>query len=442
MSVIPSVVAARRARFYRSIGAPPVDPPPDPPPPDGGVELLGVGSASDSLTTYPITAATTAGDYYVDPNAGTNGSGTFASPFNNLQSAINAASGGQTILVRAGTLAPSTRYNIGKSGLRIWNYGTERPILSGSNLGTLNGASRILRLTATNIHIKGFEVINVKQHTDSSSDQGVLMESGAGGSLVEDVWMHDCPGGSFYMFAVNNARYQDCVFWNNGNVDEAHTNVADGFVTTGEGDDNVFVRCFSAHAPDDGFDMWSGRRHTFKDCGVYRTGYYYNGNLAGDGGGYKMGGHSNSGDGTLRGCIAIANRNVGLNNNDARPGPTAYINNTTVQHGTGLRTDNVVGTVARNNISVGNSTNYQTGQSNVVYENNSWNLGVNTTAAAMFGDPDAYDWSLVPGSPCIGSGVGGENLGASTIALRITKAWMTHVLASGPRLSPSEIHGV
>lgn len=76
-------------------------------------------------------------DIYVSPTG--NGSGTSISPYGSIQSAVNAAAAGDTILLRAGTYKPTTNIQITKSGTRtapitLRSYENEKVILDGESL--------------------------------------------------------------------------------------------------------------------------------------------------------------------------------------------------------------------------------------------------------------------------------------------------------------------
>jgi pectin methylesterase-like acyl-CoA thioesterase len=76
-------------------------------------------------------------DIYVSPSG--IGSGSQASPFGSIQAAVNAASAGDIILLRAGTYKPTTNIQITKSGtstspITLRSYQEEKVILDGESL--------------------------------------------------------------------------------------------------------------------------------------------------------------------------------------------------------------------------------------------------------------------------------------------------------------------
>jgi hypothetical protein len=84
-----------------------------------------------------LIASSQAKDIYVSPTG--TGSGTSTSPYGSIQSAVNAAVAGDTILLRAGTYKPTTNIQITKSGTRtapitLRSYQKEKVILDGESL--------------------------------------------------------------------------------------------------------------------------------------------------------------------------------------------------------------------------------------------------------------------------------------------------------------------
>lgn len=394
--------------------------------------LLGVGSASTSLTEYPKTGPVTSGDWYVDPNAATNGDGTQESPFDNLEDALEAVRDGQRVIVRAGTLTLERGLNRSATwanGIEVFAYGTERPVIDMSGIGT----SRALSMRGAREHWKGFEFVD--------GAGGVIIVTGSH-YTVEDCWAHrvgttGVGGGMFYVFGHTNTGtvFQDCAIWRVGDGRSTSTNTPDCFkihASYGTPDQvasgHAIVRCFAANGPDDNYDLFYGKHNRVLDSVAYRAGKHYTGYNGADGTGFKMGsGNTNVGGNTARGCIAIGNKNVGINSNFATSLPTNVINCTVVLDDFRSIRAPAAGSDVRNNLvhSNGREPDAVTGS------HNSWNApedaGGNANfpiGSPSFADAGAFDWSLAGSSVAIGAADDGGNLGASTVALEIAREWL------------------
>jgi pectin methylesterase-like acyl-CoA thioesterase len=76
-------------------------------------------------------------DFYVSPSG--TGSGSQSAPYESIQAAVNVASAGDVILLRAGTYKPTTNIQITKSGtatspITLRSYQEEKVILDGESL--------------------------------------------------------------------------------------------------------------------------------------------------------------------------------------------------------------------------------------------------------------------------------------------------------------------
>jgi hypothetical protein len=269
---------------------------------------------------------------------------------------------------------------------------------------------------------------------------------------LEDMWVSHCLGDGIYIAnfgsGARNNLIQDCAVWRLGDGTTTGTNVPDCIVCTGNTStptqDNIIARCFVANGPDDGIDLFRGRGIRIYDSVAYDCGRYWNGNSAGDGNGFKMGGgDNNSGDNWAVGCFALDNDADGFTHNEA-----ANTSNTD---------PNIVFAFCT---SVGNSTGFDIGGDQLTHRN-LWRDGiafgntsigyigdealeVRTTRTLSIADPEfasvlAKDYSLANTSTCIGvailEGIGNsleaqpttgtaDNLGASEVALEIAKEWL------------------
>lgn len=397
--------------------------------------LLGVGSYSDSLSTYPPTGPVTTGDWYVDIDNGTDstasGNGTsHGSPLRTISYAISVASTGDTILVMSGDYAISTSLRP-KQGQKIFGYGTERPRLIRGPF--ISGASNNYHfyVTEDDVHVKGFELVGGIDNTGNSHSSLVVRVNEATGVAFEDIVSHSGQTGAMMFYNTTDCMALDCISIGCSGAGSG-SNRPDGFMgsgTVGVLNDNLkFIRCLSANVGDDGTDFYYAKNSHVIDCVTIATNYSpVNGsNLGGDGNGFKMGGASGAGPNHLRGSIAVYCRGQGLNHNSTSVSGNTYINNTSLHNYIGMISDS--GSSPANttrNLVLGNDS--RNGEVNTAGPRtyNSWNLGI-TYSSAEFSDPANGDWSLLPNSDAIGAGPSGENLGASEVALSLLKKWWNH----------------
>jgi hypothetical protein len=416
--------ATRRRRQPGPAAPVPPGPPPDPDP-EEPTTLLGVGSGTDSFSLWPRSEQTTTGDWYVDPNAGTNGSGTLGDPFNNLGSAFSAVSDGQRILVRGGALSISStisRNTNWATGIEVWGYGDERPIIDRGGSGDLLSFGG----SARREHWRGFEFRNAGRFTVFITGSDIT---------IEDCWGHNGTSNGFYIFGANPTGnvVQDCVAWNIGSASGTGIDV---FKCAGPDSSNrnqggnAFVRCFARWGSDDNFDLFNSHDNLIVDCVSHRAGYHWDGSSevsVGNGSGFKLGdgnSPSNPGGNTIRGSLAIQNKLHGITHNFT-PGPTPIIKCTSIFNtwvGYQLHTESSFWS----NIAYGNGGPAD-GKSSGSIEgaHNTWNLGITDPKFAGAG---VRDYSLAQDSPCLDVAHDGGHLGASWAALELAKAWLPKAL--------------
>lgn len=416
--------------------------------PGGGGEpsetLLGVGSVSTSLVDYPKTGPVTVGDWYVDPNAGTNGSGSLASPFNNMGSAFSAASGGDTILVKAGTINLTTRITRTTSyseanPLKVFAYGTDRVTLDGSSIPSGSTSSQILRFanTASWEHWKGFNFVNGKGIGVAVLAPNIKLED----CYFHDITVNDTVGGAALRIqdgTSTNCILQDLVFWRIGDPTNGSlgTNQPDciqftsvnGVVTSG----HKLVRTFMRDGPDDCVDLFRGANIEIIDTVAVNGGRFWTGASGGDGSNFKMGGTSLSaiGNSSLVGCLSIEGRSESIKPNSAPNRITALRTTQVDAENYGFNFSNVISGdkhVVTDCIEFNSGNGSSPGMSAayVTATFNSWNLGISNP---LFADAANHDYSLAVGSDAIGASSTGGNLGASTVALELAKYWLSQDL--------------
>lgn len=393
--------------------------------------IEGVGSSSSSLIDYPPTEPTTTGDYYVSSSGNDSNNGTSVlTPFKTLSKAITTASSGQTILVRAGTYNLTSAIDINKASLKVWNYGSERPIIDRGMGGTTTGENTYaVRITASGVHFKGFEIKGVpdRKKSDGTSDESPFaVRVTAGNAKIEDIVLHSGDTGDIRISTSDNTIIMDCVSIGNYGGGGG-SNMPDGIsVSKGTESNNVkVIRCLVANCGDDGIDFYGAKNSEIIDCVAIAIGRNNdNGGTLGDGNGFKMGGDSGSGSNTVRGSIAVYCSQQGLCHNSTPEPGNQFLNNTSAYNNYGLINDSGSTTsTVTNNIVLYNATYQHSSAGTRTY--NTWNLGITN---AGFVDVATGDFSLDVGSPCIGAGAAGVNLGASTVALELLKKWWNHSL--------------
>lgn len=400
---------------------------PEPDPPPSG-DLIGVGSTSTSLTNFPQIADTTTGDKYVDASVGSSGDGnSLATAYRTIQEGLAALSAGQTLIVKGGTYPITSqiaRNTPWASATRVMAYGDEQVVIDASLVSPNTSAVRFNSSARRELWHR-IKVVNVPDNAGGYDGQAVAVV-GCSDVTLSRFEVTDCRQDGIWCYNAVDIDVLDSAVHGLGDGFTQDTNVPDNFAATGSSQRVNFVRCFSAFAPDDGFDFWTCVDGVFEDCVSYRAGYYRNGNPAGDGNGYKMGGNAGGGRNLVRGALAISCRSNGFDDNASSIGENQFRQLTAVGNGNaGVQAGSLSSTVVRDTIANGNSPNYQEWATPGPADSlNTWNLGITNP---QFADPAAYDWSLLPGSPAIGAGTSGGNLGASEIALAIAKEWIPRV---------------
>ena len=308
------------------------------------------------------------------------------------------------------------------SETRVMAYGSETVTLDRQNAGSndvleFNGAQNELwhGFTVRNGNGRGIRVVN------------------SAGTHLSRIAVHACLGDGIQHYNSSNCTVRDFHVYALGDGASQHTNVPDGIVATansGQQCDSVwYVRGVVRNAPDDAGDLFRAKNSGFLDVVVYRAGYYWNGNVAGDGNGLKLGGGVGATSNVARGCLVLACRANGLDGNqitgDAPPMELAYC--TVVDCGSlGIDANgdasNQANTV-RDLVTRGNGSDGNQGAGSGTYAGahvtiarTSWSLALGNP---LFVNPANFDYSLAAGSPAIGVGFGGTNLGASVTALTL-----------------------
>lgn len=178
---------------------------------------------------------------------------------------------------------------------------------------------------------------------------------------------------------------------------------ADG-IALSSGDSNVVRHVVAYENSDDGIDAWKSTNTVIEYVVSYRNGRGSHGN----GNGIKAGGgNGHQNDTIVRHSIAFDNKSNGFDDNSGRG--ITFENNTAFGNG-GYSFMGGSTTSRRNNIAVGGSV----GQWGAMDSNNSWDLGIGDPQFVSTDPGSAEFLTLEPGSPAIGVGTGGADLGAIT----------------------------
>lgn len=396
--------------------------------------LVGVGSTSTSMSTYPKVSSVTSGNKYVDASVGSSGDGnSLVNAYKTIQEGLSELSSGQTLVVKGGTYvigSQITRNTNWGSETKIMAYGTDRPVLDATGI-TANTSAIRFNSGANNETWHGFYVKNVPSAGGGYDGQAVLLDQ-ATNIKISNFHISHCQQTGIQLYSADDCTIQDCVIWRLGDGSTTLTDVPDCIsVTGGVGNPSLradIIRCVVANGPDDGIDLYRGQDCNVVDCVAYRTGYYWNNNNAGDGNGFKLGGASDGNDNLLTGSIAINSRINGINCNTGDTISVTYCTTVgAVEYGLdGNGDDAAEDNTFTGIISLGNTYTHYAG-TYTTHTYNTWNLSITD---ASFSDTANYDWSLGTGSDCIGAGPTSNNIGASDVALLLAKEWIPYVISN------------
>ncbi|KFZ08547.1 hypothetical protein V502_09289 [Pseudogymnoascus sp. VKM F-4520 (FW-2644)] len=322
-------------------------------------------------------------DIYVSPTG--SGSGTSTSPYGSIQSAVNAAVAGDTILLRAGTYKPTTNIQITKSGtltapITLRSYEKEKVILDGESLpGTPygldeslpNGERGILHIEKGNYwKFYNLELINGPYGVysrDSSHNYYELLST------------HDNYESGFQMQGTasnNTVIYLDSY---RNRDPRKNGESADGFaLKEGSGEGNVLRNARLWDNVDDGLDLYMfGSPVTIEE--VYSWGNGFNlwdfSDFNGDGNGFKLGITDNPpANHIVRNSMAWGNAKKGFIDN-GNPGSLKVERNTAWNNGDNGFNFRSSSSVMTANIATKNVNGQVSLTGPVVASGNSWQIG-------------------------------------------------------------------
>jgi len=359
-----------------------------------------------ALSAFAVSASAFGAEYFVAPTGSDSANGSEATPFATMARGQQAASAGDTVYFRAGTYlfsssSASDGIVLNKSGsagnlIKYFAYAGEKPVLDFSGITTqarIHGIS----VTGNYIHLRGFEIKNVKQNRTDQKESWGIHVNGGDNNVFEALDIHHIMGPGLFIVGGGNNRIL--------NVDSHHNfdeNSYDGGPTPGENADgfgchtsdagNVFDGCRAWFNSDDGFDFINSPGV----CVVQRSWAFQNGfrpdttTGIGNGAGIKGGGFTNNVPGTIPRHrmiqnVSFSNRRQGFYANH-HEGGLDFINNTAFNNAQRnydlLADEGPAAHFLRNNIAFGTGgtvSNVNAGE--VDDEFNSWSLTVTVTNA-------------------------------------------------------------
>jgi len=337
-------------------------------------------------------------EYYLAPDGDDANSGTESQPFGSLQTLLSSLSAGDTGYARGGTYYPtgyadgSAQEGTSSSPIRLEGYPGEDPVFDFSN-DTYGG----LRLwNCAYWELRNFTVRNAPSY-------GIYLFGGTQYTLIENVTVDssggdpNTSGGGITAYNAPDTTIRNCVSKNNYDPSSGGGN-ADG-IAIDTSPRSVVEDCVSHGNSDDGFDLWEAEDQTMRGCVAYNNGWDPDGNTAGDGNGFKLGGGTTSGGHRIERCVSYQNRSRGFHYNEANI-PVEIVNCTAWDNSTNFWFAEVQH-VLRNNLSYQGTLSLG---SAIDDQYNSWNLGIDNPSFEST-DPTSSDFlRLSPDSPAIDAG--------------------------------------
>lgn len=356
----------------------------------GGASSMGGVGGTGTTGGTGGTGGTTEGDWYVAVDGNDNNPGTEAEPFATVGRAQQAASPGDTVLVRGGVYA----FNSGTVGVAFSKAGTsgnpinyfayagETPVFDLSGINNPSGRVTGFDVHTSYIHIRGMEVTGVPQYMNGQDSWGVRIQGDNNVLEMLNVHHNEAPG-VFITSGANNLIL-NCDSHHNYDVLESGGS-GDGFGCHSTGGGNVIRGCRGYDNSDDGFDFINAPGAcTVEGSWAFRNGFIPDTtSAAGNGAGFKAGGYGTDSSNfpsqipnhVVRQCVSWGNRSQGFYANH-HPGRIDWLNNTAFDNGSrnfDMLDDIRAGThYLRNNIAYGGGGGLSNSTSDDD-QNNSWN---------------------------------------------------------------------
>jgi len=358
---------------------------------------------------------------YVATNGNDSAAGDIGTPWKSWKKAFATAVAGDTVYFRAGTYHVTSidsiviAVNSGTAGSPIcyFNYPDEVPILDYTGAVPTASVTRGIQLTNDKnyIHLKGLTICNMTPVTTVYACYGIYVEN-CDTITIENCVVHDFGGTGFAIYNADKIHVKNCDSYDNVNLTSTPSGssgtgftIGTSAVSYGAGMYNVkiyFEGCRSWSNSDNGFSMSGHGYHEFKNCWSFG-----NGELSGEGIGFKLGWGETNQDTTnkpsrlVQNCIAACNGNYGMSpNNNGGNSYNMYIYNNLFYHngykhwlgtwkstfGVGIVINNY-STAAPDEELYANNISYANEYSNVraldtyTHNHNSWDIPVNVTDA-------------------------------------------------------------
>lgn len=263
---------------------------------------------------------------YVTPTGAATGDGTLAKPLD-IQTAVNFAAPGQTIVLQGGTYAMTAPIQIPRS-----SHGTaEKPITLVAEKADQPAIFDFGQNSAGLIHWANYWNVRNIQVTNTKDMQKGIQISGSYNTFEDiETYRNGNTG-----LQISGLSTESPSLWPAHNQIKNSTSYynadfgfedADGFaakLTVGEG--NLFDGCIAYHNADDGWDLFAKNETgsigavTIKNSVAYGNGFIPGDPLEreGNGNGFKMGGSSLPGGHILENSLAFNNLAKGIDSNSA-----------------------------------------------------------------------------------------------------------------------------
>lgn len=268
--------------------------------------------------------------YYVSTDGSDSGDGSIESPFASIQYAHDNAAPGDTIYVRGGVYTITETIRLTNDGtpdnpISILAYGDETPVLDGIGMNDDGYAGYVLQLAASSWNvIDGLEITN-------GPEGGMIVHGDSGHNVISGNVFHHNGRLSEWEgkgFAMAGTAHDNLIVNNDSHHNrDLNGDNADGFsINAGTG--NVLRGNRAWNNSDDGFDLYNvsyvpgteSNPVVLDGNWAWGNGYDDDGNITGDGTGFKLGGArdiegNTSGGHIVTNNVAWGNASIGFSAN-------------------------------------------------------------------------------------------------------------------------------